>query len=248
MIRFDGRDVFLVAGASSGFGAACARLLNALGATVVGVGRNEGRLEALRSECADPERCHTEIRDLAQETDGLAAWVRGLKERYGKLRGMLYTAGVCEVVPVRLQEAEDMRDMFAVNVFAAYQLARGFLDRRCNAGPGASLVFIASTGALRDNAGITSYSASKGATIAMTRSMACEFMPQHIRVNCISPALVPTPMTEAIYPDLAERAASYPLGPGSADDVAHTAVFLLSDASRWMTGQNIILDGGIGLR
>lgn len=248
MIRFCREDVFLVAGASSGFGAASARLLNALGATVVTVGRDSARLDALRADCAAPDAWHNETRDLTADTGTLSAWVRALKERYGKLRGLLYTAGVCEVVPVRLQEAEGMRGLFEINVFAAYQLARGFLDRRCNTGGGASLVFIASTGALHDNAGITSYSASKGATIAMTRSMACEFMPQRIRVNCISPALVPTPMTEAIYPDLQERAAAYPLGPGSADDVANTAVFLLSDASRWITGQNIIVDGGIGLR
>lgn len=247
MIRFSADDLFLVTGASSGFGAASALLLNSLGASVVAVGRNEAQLAALQKDSAAPERWHSESKDLTKDPDGLAGWVKELRERHGKFKGLLYCAGVCRVVPTRMQEAQDMRDLFEINVFAAYQVARGFLDRRNNIGAGASAVLIASTGALHDNAGITSYSASKGATISLMRSLACEFVPQKIRVNAISPALVPTPMTAAIYPDLEQRAATYPLGPGSPADVANTATFLLSDASRWITGQNIIVDGGIGL-
>lgn len=248
MIAFTPEDIFLVTGASSGLGTASALLLNHLGATVIAVGRNGERLESLRAECAAPDNWHNECRNFTQDPAFLGAWVKGLKERYGKMHGLLYCAGVCEVIPVRMQEIEGMRNLFEINVFAAYQVARGFLDRRNNTGIGASIVFIASTGTLRDNAGITSYSASKGAIIALTCSLACEFLSQKIRVNCISPALVPSPMTEALYPDLEERAAAYPLGPASPDDVAHAAAFLLSDAARWITGQNIIIDGGIGLR
>ena len=245
MITFTPEDIFLVTGASSGLGAAGALLLNRLGATVIAAGRDAERLEALRARCAVPGNWHSERRDLAQTPDTLCDWVKSLKERHGKLRGLLHCAGVCEVVPVRMQESDGLRALFEINVFAAYQVARGFLDRRNNTGPGASIVFIASSGALRDNAGISSYSASKGAIISLTHSMACEFLPQKIRVNCLSPGLVPTPMT--MGPDIEERTAAYPLGPATPEDVAHAAAFLLSDAARWITGQNIILDGGRGL-
>lgn len=247
MISFSPEHVFLVTGASSGFGKASTVLLNRLGATVIATGRDTERLEEARMACPHPERCHCIARDLASDAKSLSGWVKELRERFGKLRGLLYCAGICEVVPVRLQEPESMRNLFEVNVFSAYQLARGFLDRRNNTGPGAGIVLIASTGALHDNAGTTSYSASKGAVLSLMRSLACEFVPQGIRINAVSPALVPTPMTEAFYADLEERAASYPLGAGTPDDIAQASAFLLSDAARWITGQNMIVDGGIGL-
>lgn len=247
MIAFRPDDIFLVTGASSGLGEASAKLLNALGATVIAHGRDQARLDGLAASCAHPEHCHAEALDLVANTENLTAWVKGLKDKYGKLRGFLHCAGVCHVLPVRLQTVDAMHQLFAVNLVAAYQIARGFLDRRNNSGSNASIVFIASDAALRSNAGITSYSASKGAVISLMRSMASEFVAQGVRVNAISPALIPTAMTHAVYPDVEERAASYPLGAGTPDDIAQTAAFLFSDAARWITGQNIIVDGGAGL-
>lgn len=247
MISFNAQDIFLITGASSGLGEACALLLNKLGATVIANGRDQSKLQDLAARCSTPQRCQLEALDLAAPDQDLCTWVKQLKNKYGKLRGFVHSAGICQVLPVRLQSSESMRQLFEINVMSAYQIARGFLDRRNNSGHNASIVFIASDAALYDNAGITSYSASKGAVISMMRSIACEFATQGIRANAISPSLIPTAMTKQVYPDILERASLHPLGAGKPDDIAHTAAFLLSDAARWITGQNIIVDGGTGL-
>ncbi len=247
MIRFTPEDVLLVTGASSGFGAASALLLNSLGATVIAAARDQERLKAVAAQSANPQNFHCHTKDLAQDADSLGDWVKELKNAHGKLRGLLHCAGICGITPVRLQESQGLRQMLDVNLVAGYQLGRAFLDRRNNIGAGASMVFIASTGAFSGNAGISAYAASKGAVFSMSRAMACEFAPQGIRVNCISPAFILTPMTETLhehYPDWAD----YPLGPGSPQDVAQAAAWLLSGASRWVTGQNIVLDGGNSLK
>ncbi|MBQ7617971.1 MAG: SDR family oxidoreductase [Desulfovibrio sp.] len=247
MIAFSEEDRILVTGASSGLGQASAILLNSLGATVIGVGRNEENLDKTKFLCNNQEKFYSEPFDLAKDINQIPSFIKTLRQKFGKFKGLLTCAGTITVLPISQQSPSDVETIFQVNLFALYQVCRGFLDRRNNVGAGSSVVLIASTGAFRDNAGISSYAASKGAVVALCKSLACEYLPQHIRVNCISPALIPTPMTKRVYEHLDEIANSYPLGPGQPKDVANLASFLLSTASRWITGQNIAIDGGRGL-
>jgi len=247
MIRFTADDRILVTGASSGLGAASAVLLNSLGATVIGVGRDGERLASTRALCPHPDAFHAVQCDLEQDVEGLVGWVRDLRQSFGKLCGLLYSAGRSLMLPAARQTAADMRQLYDLNVFALYQVARGFLDRRNNTGAGASVVLIASTSAQRDNAALSAYASSKGAVVSLAHSLACEYMSQGIRVNSLSPAFIPTPMSRRQHQDADAIAASYPLGAGCPEDVARAAAFLLSSASRWITGQDITLDGGRGL-
>jgi NAD(P)-dependent dehydrogenase (short-subunit alcohol dehydrogenase family) len=247
MISFFSQNI-LVTGASSGLGASSARLLNSLGACVIAVGRNAERLRDTRESCPYPESFHEEVRDLAENVAELGSWLKGVRERRGLLHGLLHCAGVHDrIAPIRSQGDPELKRLFEINFFAAYHLARAFLDRRNNSGKGSSLVFVASTSALRQSAGISGYASSKGAIISLAKSLAGEFASRGIRVNAVSPGFIETPMTRALHDDTSALAAECPLGPGDPDDAARSAAFLLSPAARWITGQNLIVDGGRGL-
>jgi NAD(P)-dependent dehydrogenase (short-subunit alcohol dehydrogenase family) len=237
MIRFQGSDVFLVTGASAGIGAALARLLVELGANVVGVGRDGGRLEEVGGSTAAPDRFHPEPRDLGETLEDLPSWVGGMARRHGPLRGLVHSAGVVEVVPLKALSVEGARRLMDLNLLAGLALARGFTRRGVHAGPGSSLLFLSSIQAHRGTAGVVSYSASKGAVEAAVRSLAVELAPKGLRVNAVAPGYIATAMTERFPPE-ADREL------GSPEDVAPLAAFLLSDKARLITGQAVVIDGG----
>ena len=121
-------------------------------------------------------------------------------------------------------------------------MAKGFADKRNNAGPGSSIVVIASSSGVRNDPGMTAYAGSKGAVIASMRSIARELAPAHIRVNCVSPTVIETPMVDDVTRQFAEG--KYPMGLGEVADVANMIVYLLSKQAKWITAQNYILDCG----
>ena len=246
MIGFTAADVFLVTGASSGLGAGVALKLNALGAAVVASARDADRLAATRREAAREAPFHLEPKDLIDDPDGLPGWLKTLKDRYGRLRGLIHCAGVSRTEPVRLLDYQGLKSLFDLNFFSALLLAKGFTDRRVNAGPGASVVMFSSIAAVQPARGQAAYGASKAALAVAVKALAREMAPQGLRANCIAPAMIKTPMTEDYLRQYGgdSAQAAYPLGLGEAEDAANLAVFLASDAARWITGQNYVLDGG----
>lgn len=243
MPGFEASDLFLITGASSGIGAETARLFNRLGATVVACGRDPGRLEALKKEAAAPERLHPEIRDLAVDQDQLPDWVKALSLKYGPFRGLVHCAGLSRPRPLRMLTAASMGEVFAVNLIAAAMLAKGLAANKVNLGPGGSITFIASVAASRPTKGQLDYAASKGGLISLAKALSQELAPKGLRVNCISPDLIDTPMSAAV---IREENQLHPLGPGRPEDVAALAAFLAGAEARWITGQNYVLDGGRG--
>ncbi|MDL2307134.1 SDR family oxidoreductase [Desulfovibrio sp. OttesenSCG-928-C06] len=243
-------DVILVTGASSGIGAGIASLLNSLGATVIASGRSQEKLNALRNDCAEPERFHLEPKDLLDEMDALPKWVSGLVAKYGKLKGMVCSAGIASPMPLQLMELEKARRIFDINYFVPMLLAKGFCDRRNNAGRGAAILFLGSMAATNPLRAQVAYTGSKAAVVASAKGISLEYSSAGIRVNCISPAEVATPLFYGFSEELGDEAPEesvsgrYPLGIGSPGDIAPLAAFLLSDQAGWITGQNYILDGG----
>ncbi len=240
---FSPDQVYVVFGASSGIGKACALSLIANGATIVGIGRNAERLETAVTESNQPERFHIEVKDVAEDVDGLAAYVKELRIKYGKLSGLVYSAGVSELTPIRMWSYENAKKFFDINYFAPISILKGFSDKRNVKAGNVSCVLLASAAALLSDKGHCTYSGSKAALIASAKSIAKEVVGNGIRVNCISPSNILTPMLGDRNGEYVKsQQILYPLGLGHVEDVSCLVEFLLSDKAKWITGQNYVVD------
>lgn len=237
----------LVTGASSGLGKGIAVLLAQLGAKVLLVARDQERLAAARSELGGAGHA-VEVFDLSV-VETIPGWLREISQRHGPLHGLVHSAGVLPTRPLRMQNAADWENALRLNVTAGAQLAKGFRQRGVCADGGGSIVFLSSVMGLAGQPGQVLYSATKGAIVAMVRSMALELAPEGIRVNCVAPAVVDGGMThkyrQNVLPEMFEQVVSlHPLGLGKVEDVANAAAFLLAETGRWITGTTLVVDGG----
>lgn len=240
--------LYLVTGVSSGIGFAIAELLLANNHRVLGVSRScSEALQVLLDKY--PHNFVFEPKDLIFELDKQPKWVLAMSKIHGKFSGFVHAAGVLQVLPLRFNTHQKMLDVFTLNIFSALELAKGISDKRANTGAGCSLVFVSSIAANTGAAGTINYSASKASLNGAMKSMAKELSSDGLRVNCISPGLIRTEMTKDINSDsFFERMSElYPLGIGEPSDIAEAAQFLLSDKSKWITGIELVVDGGITL-
>lgn len=242
MVSFLPENRILVTGASSGIGERVALLLNELGATVVAVARNEARLGAMRQKAQDPSRILLEVADLSANIDALPMFVKGLKDKYGKLKGMALCAGVSQVLPVRALEYSDIKNLFDINYFSPIMMTKAFCDKRIHDGTGSSVVAISSIASVMQAAGMTSYAGAKAALAASLKSIAKEVAPLGVRINCVSPAMVNTPMAKGTDDLTDVNAHHYPFGFAEPDDIANMIAFLLSEKAKWISGQNYVMD------
>lgn len=239
-------QTILVTGASSGIGRETARLISQLGGHVVLVGRNEERLaETLRS--LDGEGHRAELLDLSS-TDEIPRWLKKISASSGPLHGLVHSAGIHKLRPLRVLSSHILEDVMRINVGAAIGLAKGFLQKGVCA-PSGSIVFLSSVTGLTGQAGVAAYSASKGAIVALTRALAVELAGEHIRVNCVAPGVVTTQMGQGLLGMLtpeqgAALEAMHLLGLGRPRDVSYAIAFLLAETARWITGTVLVVDGG----
>ena len=232
----------LVTGSSSGIGRAIAVACAEQGACVVLNGRNVSRLEeTLRMMCDVVDKHRIIPADLMDEKQR-----RALVEQVPELDGFIQCAGVMNRVPCKSIGQEDIDSVFAPNVEAPMLLQAELLQER-KIKKGASIVYMASIAPRSAETGNALYSASKAALIAYAKCLSLELASRQIRVNCISPAMVWTDLAlnGATKDELEQDQAPYPLKRyGKPEDVANAAVYLLSDASSWMTGSNVEITGG----
>lgn len=237
--------IIIITGASSGIGQATARLCAKAGAKIILLGRNEERLKATYESLEGEGHLWYSI-DLS-DFSLLQKFVNEDLKGLNIIHGIVHAAGVTSTYPFRLIKMEHMDSYFKINVYAAFQLSRLLLKKAKV--QGASFVFVTSVMASVGEKAKSLYSMTKGAVLSGARSLALELSGQNIRVNCVSPGVVNTPMTEnanykrdpKLYQAMLEK---HPLGFGDAEDVANAVLFLLSDASSWMTGTDIKVDGG----
>ncbi len=235
----------LITGASSGIGKMTALLCSQMGATVTITGRDEQRLHESLS-LLEGEGHRAILCNLSDSDE-----VRDLVNAVEKLDGAVFCAGTIQTCIAKNITKEFCQSMFDSNFYSAVDLNSQLLSRK-KINKNASLVFVSSVSAFNcAEYGNAAYGATKGALAAYARTLALELSFRGCRVNVVSPGMVRTPLLEKF--DVSEEQfdkdeEKYPLGYGQPEDVANAIVFLLSDGARWITGTNLIMDGGLTLR
>lgn len=231
----------LVTGASSGIGKTTAIECSKMGARLVITARNEERLNQTLSEL-EGEGHLALIADLTNEED-----VKTLVSSMPVLDGVVYNAGVGITVPLAFIKDEDLYRVFETNLFSTMKLNKALL-RKKRINKSASLVFTSSISALFNTPGISLYGSTKAALLSYMRSCACELADRKIRVNAVLPGMIQTDLINGgtlSEDDKTRDMATYPLKRyGTPCDVAYAFIYLLSDASSWVTGTSLIVDGG----
>lgn len=232
----------MVTGASSGIGRGIAVTCSKMGAKVIINGRNLTKLQETSSQMV-PDSAIIFAGDL---TDAVS--LLSLVEKLPKLDGVVHCAGIGQRILCKDLQIENVNQVMDVN-FKAPVMLQAELLRQKKINKAASIVFVASIASWSPSFGNSVYSASKGAIISYANCLALELAPRKIRVNCISPAMVWTDLilNDGIDEDqLKEDEQKYPLKRyGQPEDIANLAVYMLSDASLWMTGSNVKISGGV---
>jgi NAD(P)-dependent dehydrogenase (short-subunit alcohol dehydrogenase family) len=237
--------VVLVSGASSGIGKAIAIECSKMGAKIFITGRDEVRLNDTFTQLDGPG--HNKIcADLLRE-DGIMAIVK----QTSPLDGIVHSAGISKPMLFQFSGKEEINEIMGINFNSPANLTSQLLKNK-KINKGASIVFISSvSGIFCSYIGSSIYSASKGAVNGLVKGLALEMAPKMIRVNTINPGIIDTNIFEAgtiSREQLNEDIKRYPLKRyGKPEEVAYLAVYLLSDASSWVTGTGIVIDGGYTL-
>ena len=231
----------LVTGASSGLGRAIATTCAGRGAILILSGRNDARLSETLATLGGGG--HLTVAGDLVDPAGRERLVAGC----GTVDGVVHSAGISRLSPIRMATPQHLADVWKINYEAPVLLTQKLLAKNQVKASG-SILFLSSIAAFIGVAGVGVYSGTKAALIATMRCLAMEVVKRGIRVNCLAPALVETPLlaaTETVVASMDDQRAAYPLGFGKPEDVANAAVFYLSTASRWITGTTLVMDGGL---
>lgn len=235
----------LITGASSGIGKATAIECSKMGAVVIITGRNEERLQETFEMLSEGEhkKIHADFDDLDS--------INLLAENLSLLDGIVHCAGIVKTLPFPFITADSLNSIMQVNFTAPVMLTQ-ILIKKKKLRRGCSIVFVSSIdGPITAHVGNSMYAASKGAVTAIAKNMAIDLASKNIRVNCVLPGMTETPLIHGggiTDEQLAEDMKHYPLKRyGKPNEIAHGIVYYLSEASSWVTGSNLVIDGGFTL-
>jgi len=242
----------LVTGASSGIGSSIAKLVSEQGAICILNGRNEERLNQTLKSLKG--KGHIAIVSDLIEGKAVKLAIKAVALA-GPLNGFVHCAGIEKTLPFRSTQISDLKEIMEINLEAFWEITQEITKSKNHEKEKLSVVGLSSVAATYGASGNSAYSASKGALVSLIKSLAAEYATKKIKFNAVCPGYVDTPMLDAVrklYKTEEEFVASivskHPLGLGRPEDVASVVVYLLSDASNWVTGSVLNVDGGYGVR
>lgn len=237
--------IILITGASSGIGKAVAQECAAAGATCIVSARNEDRLSATLNSLNGEGHKYL-LADLSYSEN-----IEAIVEQLPKLDGVVSCAGIVETKMLKFTEEDDLLRLFNTNAFSSIRLIRTLVQQK-KLKKEASIVIISSISGVKCGyLGGSIYGATKGALEGFVKATALELAPQKIRINTITPGMVETSLLKDSEIDselLDADKQRYPLKRyGNPEEIGYSAVYLLSDATKWMTGTSLLIDGGYTL-
>lgn len=233
----------LVTGASSGIGKETAISCSRMGARLIITARNEERLKDTFNQLEGDGNAMI-LADLTRQAD-----IEMLVSQVGKIDGLVLCAGKGLTLPVLFSTREKFDDVFGINFFSPIEILRLLVKKKKLSNSSSVVIVVSVGGTGRWSLGNAVYDSSKAALSSMVHSFALELAPKGIRVNGLNPGMVETPLIHngtLTQEQLDEDKARYPLKRyGWPEDIANGAIYLLSDASSWVTGHSLVIDGGI---
>lgn len=237
------KKTILVTGASSGIGREVALQIASKGYNVILTGRNQDKLHDTLSAIDSSQVIYHESLDM-NDDQLLSNFVNNIPH---KIDGVVFCAGIAEYTPIRALSKSRLQRLMDTNFLSPAQLTTSLLQKK-KLNQGSSLVYISSLSIKQGVMATSAYAASKAALSSFAKVAACELASMNIRVNTLCPGIVETPMGDMVTSMSDEVEREYPLGIGMPIDVAEACLFFLSDASRWITGSELIMDGGLTLK
>lgn len=237
----------VITGASSGIGRQCAISCSQMGANVILIARNEERLKETYNQLEKGEHLYYS-QDITKYEE-VESIIKDAVSKTGKMSGFIHSAGIGMTLPFIMLKPKYYYKVLSVNTIAGLEIARILSKKKYNVCKGSSFVFISSVMGLLGDISNVAYCCSKGALLSASKAIALELASKNIRVNCILPGIVKTKMANMLFERISKKSVNelenrHPLGFGTPEDVANACIFLLSNDSKWITGTNLIVDGG----
>ena len=244
--------VVVISGAASGIGRQCAVNCSKMGAKLILLDLNADGLAETMSLMECPDEHFLAAVNLT-DYERVPEIIKEAVAKVGRISGLLNCAGISTTLPLNAAKPEMLDKFFHVNVYTAYFLTQTVCKVGNFSKDGGSIVFFSSAAGQFGETCKSIYGMTKGALFSCAKSLACELARKNIRVNSISPGVIVTPINMNL-PHIADPEqrkqieALHLLGLGDPEDIANACIYLLSDASRWVTGSNLVVDGGYTTR
>jgi NAD(P)-dependent dehydrogenase (short-subunit alcohol dehydrogenase family) len=238
----------LLTGATSGIGLETLKRLVEQGDVVYAIGRDFQKIEKFYNKNQEKiKKYKFDFNEISEIKNLFSLFDLG----NDKFDAMIHCASIEETLPLSMYSPERVKKIFDLNVFAGIELLRHFTKKKYSY-DGASAVFLSSVMGILGQPGKIGYCSTKAAVIGMVRSSALEFVKRKIRINCVLPGIVKTPMTQKLFTNLNKEHIQqienmHPLGLGEVEDVVPMILFLISSNSKWITGQEFVIDGGYSI-